>query len=637
MPEPPENELTDHLTGRSLTSSEAAAIATGTSLIDMAPSVQRLTVHEPNKQNVTFKTNLETDALEMLMVNAGTTELTAYFAICSVDPDARKLLFPEMPQKYTWGVKDGDKAWVRRKRGGFETVGRMHAALVTNSEHYHLRMLLNHVRGPTSFEDLRTVEGELCPTFRAAAARMGLLKDDLEWDAALAEASDWMMAFEMRKMFSTLLLHCHPTEPKELWDRHRGALTDDLCLAARRAVLLAKAPDAPDPPDPYPPNDSIEHAALRHVERLLKAQGKSLADFPAMEVPPPEDPDAPVFGGLAGRKNAPAHKYMGGLLVVFGGDFQQVPPVVEHGTRADIVAASLKGDAQMWAAVHKLTLSENMRARAMTGRDATEQREWAAYLLRIGSGTEETHPDVAPDAVRLPDAMVGPADRDGLLLKTFGPVESAREAGNPVFESAGILTPLNADVNDFNARATKMYLTATEPRDYFSADTATSTDNPAEDDGFSAVVSSVEILNTIEPVNIPPHILTLKVCDANGCPPQLATFPYIPRPMAHFGPPPPLAPSARPLLHSPRLAGGHAGYGHPKHQRRARPGQRHALHRAKSGRPHHPHPHRQRPPQGRAPPVAPHRAHLHGERGEFEASHLAILTPMAFDPPSFTP
>ena len=73
VPEPPENELTDHLTGRSLTSSEAAAIATGTSLIDMAPSVQRLTVHEPNKQNVTFKTNLETDALEMLMVNAGTT------------------------------------------------------------------------------------------------------------------------------------------------------------------------------------------------------------------------------------------------------------------------------------------------------------------------------------------------------------------------------------------------------------------------------------------------------------------------------------------------------------------------------------------------------------------------------------
>ena len=42
-------------------------------------------------------------------------------------------------------------------------------------------MLLVRVAGAQSFEVLRTVDGQLCHTFREAARRRGLLADD-EWE-----------------------------------------------------------------------------------------------------------------------------------------------------------------------------------------------------------------------------------------------------------------------------------------------------------------------------------------------------------------------------------------------------------------------------------------------------------------------
>lgn len=49
-------------------------------------------------------------------------------------------------------------------------------------ERYYLRMLLNVVKGATSFEDIRTVNGVLHPTFRSACTALGLLGDAKEWE-----------------------------------------------------------------------------------------------------------------------------------------------------------------------------------------------------------------------------------------------------------------------------------------------------------------------------------------------------------------------------------------------------------------------------------------------------------------------
>ena len=59
----------------------------------------------------------------------------------------------------------------------------------TAGERFYLRLLLTAVRGPTSFEHLRTVDGTLYPTFQAACVALGLLDDDREWIDCLTEAS----------------------------------------------------------------------------------------------------------------------------------------------------------------------------------------------------------------------------------------------------------------------------------------------------------------------------------------------------------------------------------------------------------------------------------------------------------------
>ena len=55
-------------------------------------------------------------------------------------------------------------------------------------ERFYLRLLLTAVRGPTSFEYLRTVAGTLYPTFQAAYVALSLLDDDREWIDCLTKA-----------------------------------------------------------------------------------------------------------------------------------------------------------------------------------------------------------------------------------------------------------------------------------------------------------------------------------------------------------------------------------------------------------------------------------------------------------------
>ncbi len=85
----------------------------------------------------------------------------------------------------------------------------------------------------------------------------------------------------------------------------------------------------------------------------------------------------------------PALKDMlfGGKVVVMGGDFKQILPVVPWGTRGQIVDASLKRSVILWHRVKVRQLHENMhvqRLLAQGGANATantqQQQAWADYL-----------------------------------------------------------------------------------------------------------------------------------------------------------------------------------------------------------------------------------------------------------------
>ncbi|KAF8405103.1 hypothetical protein HHK36_010001 [Tetracentron sinense] len=77
-------------------------------------------------------------------------------------------------------------------------------ACTTEGERYYLRMLLHIIRGATNFEDLRTVDCIIYPTFKAACSALGLLEDDTEWHESLNEASLWATGRQLRDMFFVL-------------------------------------------------------------------------------------------------------------------------------------------------------------------------------------------------------------------------------------------------------------------------------------------------------------------------------------------------------------------------------------------------------------------------------------------------
>ncbi|ONM56618.1 hypothetical protein ZEAMMB73_Zm00001d021244 [Zea mays] len=194
---------------------------------------------------------------------------------------------------------------------------------------------------------------------------------------------------------------------------------------------------------------------------------------------------------IMGRPGLP----FGGKTVVFGGDFRQVLPVVRKGSRAQIVAASLRSS-YLWESMCHLKLVQNMRA---------QSDPWfAEYLLRVGGGTEEANND---GDVRLPDEVCVPYtgnDRDlDRLIDDIYPNLNENMSNTSYITSRAILSTRNDWVDMINMRMIDRF--QGEQMMYHSFDTAV-------DDPNNYYPS--EFLNTLTPNGLPPHVLKLKV----GCP-----------------------------------------------------------------------------------------------------------------------
>jgi len=88
-----------------------------------------------------------------------------------------------------------------------KTIGRMYNVSPSDSERYHLRLLLLYVVGATSFDDLRTYKNiTYPPTFKAAATARELILDDVEWQRALEEASSFQMPYQLRQLFAYICI-----------------------------------------------------------------------------------------------------------------------------------------------------------------------------------------------------------------------------------------------------------------------------------------------------------------------------------------------------------------------------------------------------------------------------------------------
>ncbi|XP_021761819.1 uncharacterized protein LOC110726658 [Chenopodium quinoa] len=132
----------------------------------------------------------------------------------------------------------------------------------------------------------------------------------------------------------------------------------------------------------------------------------------------------------------------GGKVVVFGGDFRQVFPVVPRKTMKEAVEASIV-TSYLWPKFIKFRLTENIRAR--------EDPLYSAFLLALGNGELQQSENAF---IELPEQT---AQCDNNSTEIVGVVTEATfpEVVNgkfdcEVFAQKAILTPMNDDVDSIN-------------------------------------------------------------------------------------------------------------------------------------------------------------------------------------------
>lgn len=224
------DEVTTYENGRYISSSEAVWRIFGFPIHEHFPPVIHLAVHLENGQRIYFN---QENIIERFN-NPPNTTLLAFFKLCQVDIFAKTLIYSDVPSYYTWHK---NSHFERRKRGADvqdwpgikkeNALGRVYTVHPNNAECFYLRMLLHEVKGPTSFEALRTVNGEVHPTFQSACKALGLLEDDQHWYATLQDAALSESPSRIRDLFVILLVFCQVSDPLGLWDKFKDILSED--------------------------------------------------------------------------------------------------------------------------------------------------------------------------------------------------------------------------------------------------------------------------------------------------------------------------------------------------------------------------------------------------------------------------
>ncbi|XP_074292530.1 uncharacterized protein LOC141619414 [Silene latifolia] len=250
------DEIKMYQSGRWVSPPEAAWRIFGFNLFDTYPPVEPLPVHTPNGQLVKFSENEELANVVADEARAKTM-LTEFFKANSSMEDSQRYLYSEFPEHFVWN--DKKKFWKPRDRG--VVVGRVAHASPGEGERYYLRLLLVHVRGPKSFEDLKTVDGIFCVSFQEAALKRRILEEDNAADMCMDEAVQVEMPNALRRLFATILIFSCPNNPAEFWGKYYCPLSEDF----RKPFLGDEA--------------KVLQLTAGKVEQFLEGMGKTFKQF----------------------------------------------------------------------------------------------------------------------------------------------------------------------------------------------------------------------------------------------------------------------------------------------------------------------------------------------------------------------
>ena len=183
----------------------------------------------------------------------------------------------------------------------------------------------------------------------------------------------------------------------------------------------------------------------------------------------------------------------GGLTTVFSGDWMQILPIVKHGSRGQIVDATLKKSSELWPSVTSFTLTRNMRVE-----QAGEDHGFSRFLKEIGSGTYPTTTIRGVEKICLPPQIVSSARNLKELCEIIYSDVTVHVTDFDWMCGRAVITGRNATVDKINDIV--LQLLPGETHTYRSYDKFDGDD----------LEFPLEFIHAQTPAGFPPHELKLK-------------------------------------------------------------------------------------------------------------------------------
>ncbi|XP_025608030.1 uncharacterized protein [Arachis hypogaea] len=546
------DEINNHYDCRYISACEATWRLYGYDIQVKEPAVIRLPFHLLEENPVIFK---EYEGIQDVLsrVDAKFTKLQAWFVVNKYFPLARSLTYCEFPQKFVW--KDNISMWIPRKQG--YSIGRLTHVPRGNGEDYYLRLLLNIQKGCTSFEEIRTVDGVTHNTFKEACYALGLLQDEKEFIDAILEASTWASANYVRDLFVMLLISNNIACPDFVLERCYKELSEDILFEQRRIHHVQ---------DLHLSDEHIMNLTLAKIEDKMQANGRcggnivlnvASSDIASLLLPNGrtahsrfkiplsinEDsicnikPGTPLCKLICKAKliiwdEAPMlSKYcyealdkslkdilrfqpsfnpnlpFGGKVVVLGGDFRQILPVIPMGSRQDIVQACISSS-YLWDFCTVLKLSKNMRLTVGGIVEVDDDiKAFADWLIQIGNGLAGDSTDGESEVVIPKDILIDDTNDGFQNLVTFVYTGLLMNLDNiNYFKEHTILAPTLEVVHEVNN--TIMEFINSDEKVYLSSDSLCAEEGNIEYE-LDAIIT--DVLNSINCSGLPNHQLKLKI------------------------------------------------------------------------------------------------------------------------------
>ncbi|XP_022030268.2 uncharacterized protein LOC110931169 [Helianthus annuus] len=207
------------------------------------------------------------------------------------------------------------------------------------------------------------------------------------------------------------------------------------------------------------------------------------------------------------------HRVFGGKVMVLGGDFRQILPVVPHAPRSQIVASVVNKSETIWNACKVFHLTTNMRLHnpAMSSDSRERMKTFSNWILAMGAGRLPSISLVGEDEatwIKIPNDLLIPVCDNpiGAVVSNTFPDIIDRFNDIHYLKERCILCPTNDEVDKINLHVLEKM--PGEIQELLSADEICQSTNNYDD---MCALYPPEFLNTLNFSGISNHRLQLKI------------------------------------------------------------------------------------------------------------------------------